>query len=419
MWYRPCSSWLRRGGPRPAGATRNESSALLCVTGTVTALSGDTRPPVERVTRPPDAGKSDGTAPSVGIPKVGTSDGELVRRVLAGDTGAYAALVARYRDRLGRYAVHMLGDRQDAEEALQDAFVRAHRSLARCDDPERFGAWLYGILVNRCRTTGGRAARRARLFVRDDAALSGVPLPSPAERAEWDDTVRWALGRLTPEYREAFLLKHVEDLEYEEMAQLTGSRPSFGHCPAGEHAQRQRKPRPGSFSSSWSRRARPAWRSSAISTIGTPRAPRCDRPRAAVPSGPRCCRCRPGAIATPSSSTAPAGSPIPRRRTRATTSSARRARSSPWVARDAAIPCGRGRAGRAARRDRGGAAAAVLALAASARDADLIDLRRAVERDIALGAAPTAATAAAMAGVFGADALHVNAGARDARPGRP
>src|SRR5438876_8492135 len=65
------------------------------------------------------------------------------------------------------------------------------------------------------------------------------------------------------------------------------------------------------------------------------------------------------------------------------------------------------------------AAAAVLALAASARDADLIDLRRAVERDIALGAAPTPATAAAMAGVFGADALHVNAGARDARPGRP
>src|SRR5438105_421247 len=183
MWYRPYSSWLRRGGPRPAGATRNESSALLCVTGTVTALSGDTRPPVERVTRPPDAGKSDGTAPSVGIPKVGTSDGELVRRVLAGDTGAYAALVARYRDRLGRYAVHMLGDRQDAEEALQDAFVRAHRSLARCDDPERFGAWLYGILVNRCRTTGGRAARRARLFVRDDAALSGVPLPNPAAAA--------------------------------------------------------------------------------------------------------------------------------------------------------------------------------------------------------------------------------------------
>src|SRR2546427_4695449 len=222
MWYRPCSSWLRRGGPRPAGATRNESSALLCVTGTVTALSGDTRPPVERVTRPPDAGKSDGTAPSVGIPKVGTSDGELVRRVLAGDTGAYAALVRRYRDRLGRDAVRLLGDREDAEEALQDAFVRGYRSLARCDDPERFGAWLYGILVNRCRTAGARAARRGRLFVRDETALNGAPLPSSMEGSEFDEVVRRALARLAPEHREAFLLKHVEDLEYEEMARLTG-----------------------------------------------------------------------------------------------------------------------------------------------------------------------------------------------------
>src|SRR5437763_15427612 len=139
MWYRPCSTRPRRGGPRRAGAMRNESSALLCATRTVTALSGDTRYPVERVTPPCDARSSDGTGPSVGIPKVGASDGDLVRRVLAGDPDAYAALVARYRDRLGRYAVHMLGDRQDAEEALQDAFVRAHRSLARRSEERRVG----------------------------------------------------------------------------------------------------------------------------------------------------------------------------------------------------------------------------------------------------------------------------------------
>src|SRR5207249_6374749 len=174
------------------------------------------------VTTPPDAGYCDAGGCPLGIDKVGASDGDLVRRVLAGDTGAYAALVARYRDRLGRYAVHVLGDRQDAEEALQDAFVRAYRSLARCDDPERFGAWLYGILVNRCRTTGGRAARRARLFVRNDAALSGVALPSPAERAEWDDTVRRALAGLAPEYRGGVLLKHRGGVEDEERGQLTG-----------------------------------------------------------------------------------------------------------------------------------------------------------------------------------------------------
>src|SRR5213078_472700 len=52
---------------------------------------------------------------SMGIHSVGTSDAALVRRVQAGDTGAYADLVARYRDRLGRYALHMLGNREDAE----------------------------------------------------------------------------------------------------------------------------------------------------------------------------------------------------------------------------------------------------------------------------------------------------------------
>ncbi len=152
--------------------------------------------------------------------RVGTSDAEIVRRVREGDTAAFAVLVARYRDRLGRYAMQMLGDREDAEEALQDAFVRAYRSLARYDDGERFGPWLFAILVNRCRTTGRRTARRHRIFVRDEVSLERAPAPTVPE---WDDTVRWALGRLAPGMREAFLLKHVEDLEYDEMSRLTGA----------------------------------------------------------------------------------------------------------------------------------------------------------------------------------------------------
>src|SRR3989442_6396696 len=157
----------------------------------------------------------------MGIHSVGTSDAALVRRVQTGDTGAYAGLVARYRDRLGRYALHMLGNREDAEEVLQDAFVRAYRSLARCDDPERFGAWLYGILVNRCRTAGARATRRARRFVHDPAALETAPLAGPDGQAEWDDTVRWAVARLPSESREAVLLKHVEEVEDEGIGRLT------------------------------------------------------------------------------------------------------------------------------------------------------------------------------------------------------
>src|SRR5207249_12292200 len=150
----------------------------------------------------------------MGIHNMGTSDAALVRRVRAGDAAAYADLVARYRDRLGRYALHMLGDREDAEEALQDSFVRAYRSLARCDDPARFGAWLYGILVNRCRTSGARAARRRRMFVRDADALHGAAHADQSDRLEWTDAVDRALARLAPESREACLLKHAEDLEY-------------------------------------------------------------------------------------------------------------------------------------------------------------------------------------------------------------
>jgi RNA polymerase sigma-70 factor (ECF subfamily) len=152
-----------------------------------------------------------------------TGDAEIVNRVRAGDTAAYAMLVARYRDRLGRYAVHMLGDREDAEEAVQDAFVRAYRSLARCDDGARFGPWLFGILVNRCRTAGRRSGRRRRTFIRDPVSLERASGPDAYERVEWEDTVRWALERLAPAMREAFLLKHVEDLEYEDISRLTGA----------------------------------------------------------------------------------------------------------------------------------------------------------------------------------------------------
>src|SRR2546430_606672 len=70
---------------------------------------------------------------------------------------------------------------------------------------------------------GPAPPRRARRFVHDPAALETAPLAGPDGRTEWDDTVRWALARLPSESREAFLLKHVEELEDEDMARLTGA----------------------------------------------------------------------------------------------------------------------------------------------------------------------------------------------------
>jgi RNA polymerase sigma-70 factor (ECF subfamily) len=134
--------------------------------------------------------------------------------------------VDRYRDRLGRYAVRMLGNTADAEEALQDAFVRAYRSLARCNDPERFGAWMFGILVNRCRTIGGQRGRRQRIVVYDEPALARASVDHTEDREALRAAIDWAVAQLSPTNREAFLLKHVEELSYDEMHEITGASTS-------------------------------------------------------------------------------------------------------------------------------------------------------------------------------------------------
>ena len=154
----------------------------------------------------------------------GESDAALVGRVLAGDTASYAGLVARYRDRLGRYAMRMLGNGADAEDALQETFVRGYRSLARCTDPERFGAWMFGILVNRCRTIGGQRARRQERVSENEPALARASVAHSEARDALREEIEWAVAQLSESHREAFLMKYVEDLSYEEMMELTGAK---------------------------------------------------------------------------------------------------------------------------------------------------------------------------------------------------
>ncbi len=153
-------------------------------------------------------------------------DGVLQRRVLSGETRVYAQLVDRYRERLGRYALRMLGDRDDAEDALQDTFIRAYRALGRCEGPGGFGPWIYGILVNRCRTHAAKRARTRDIMVRSEMELATTPVASSKGYDGLRDTIYRALQQLPAEQREAFLLKHVEDLSYEDMETVTGVRPA-------------------------------------------------------------------------------------------------------------------------------------------------------------------------------------------------
>lgn len=154
----------------------------------------------------------------------GASDAELIAAVLGGDIDSFAGLVRRHQDTCVRFAVRMLGSRVDADDVLQSAFMRAFRGLHGCKDPEHFGGWLYQIVVNECRTFASRQRRREQRFPSSAAAIEGAVAPGSEEEVDVDvgGHIERALGALPTEQREAFLLKHVEELTYEEMAEITG-----------------------------------------------------------------------------------------------------------------------------------------------------------------------------------------------------
>ena len=152
-------------------------------------------------------------------------DEPIVARARAGDERAFGLLVDRYYAECLRYAYRMLGDRTDAEEAVQDAMLRAHRSLGRYEERQRFRVWLLRILANRCRSIARkRAWRLQRLHWFQ--ALTPAREHAQTRTADWETELQRALAALPPILREAFLLKHVEELSYEEMKLITGSSES-------------------------------------------------------------------------------------------------------------------------------------------------------------------------------------------------
>lgn len=148
------------------------------------------------------------------------SDGVVVRRVLDGEVELYRVLVERYRERFGRHAVALVGDRDAAADAMQEAFIRAYDSLDRCREPDRFGSWFFRILTNQCHDTRDRVRGHADITEVDPPSAEATD--AELERNELGRMIDVALDELTPEQRDAFVMKHVDGRSYEEMAELTG-----------------------------------------------------------------------------------------------------------------------------------------------------------------------------------------------------
>ena len=168
-------------------------------------------------------------------PSVETSDVALVERCRTGDLNAFDVLVERHQSRIFNVCYWMLGNRDEAADASQDAFVRAFRSLANFRGDSAFGTWLHRIAIN---ATIDATARRKRAPLpyadlklsgedgaeRDDPEPDGSTQPNldPAHlavREERRAAVRNALAALPEHYRVVLVLFDIEGCSYEEIGQ--------------------------------------------------------------------------------------------------------------------------------------------------------------------------------------------------------
>lgn len=151
------------------------------------------------------------------------TDAQIVSLVLGGDTEAFGVLVDRYHERCVRLALHILGNREDAEDAVQESFLRAYRYLPGYHEREKFAAWLYRILVNQCRTTMARRERRVLPVAEWEWSSALCIEPAAAEQGALRDELARALAALAPDQREAVVLRFGDDLTYDEMSAITGA----------------------------------------------------------------------------------------------------------------------------------------------------------------------------------------------------
>jgi RNA polymerase sigma-70 factor (ECF subfamily) len=162
-------------------------------------------------------------------------DSLLIRLSIRGDRAAFGILVRRYQDRLYHTAYRLLGNADDAQDVVQDAFLNAYQSLHQFKGDSRFFTWLYRIAANSAislrRRDGRLAGHRAALATDSDGGRGAVDLrdesdagrPDRAlERAEEEKRLQRALDVLTSEHRAVLVLKEIEGHKYEAIAEILG-----------------------------------------------------------------------------------------------------------------------------------------------------------------------------------------------------
>lgn len=140
----------------------------------------------------------------------------LVGQCLTGDQAAMLSLVERFRGQVFGLCYRMLGQRQDAEDAAQETFVRVLKNLHRWDQARDFEPWLFAIAGNRCRTA--LATRKRRPAAESTVELLADDQPDNRPAQHLAEELHLALAKLREEYRQAFVLFHEQELSYADIA---------------------------------------------------------------------------------------------------------------------------------------------------------------------------------------------------------
>lgn len=166
-------------------------------------------------------------------------DDALIAQVREGSVDAWEVLMDRYTGKAYQIAFGILGQRDDAEEVTQDAFIRIYRALPKFRGDSEFSTWMYRIVVNQARNKYRWNKRRgAHLNISIDQELgpeegSGLTLDIPDRRktpdrqvifTEWEGEISREMAELPEVNREALILRNVKNLSYEEIARVLGCK---------------------------------------------------------------------------------------------------------------------------------------------------------------------------------------------------
>lgn len=157
---------------------------------------------------------------------------ELVRRAKQGDTLAYGELVQQQQTAVFNVAWRMFGRREDAEDAAQEAFIRAYKALGRFDETRPFAPWIKRITVNLCLNWLEAEKVRPQISAADMGAAKEDPpdmdawqhaAPTPEQtmvQQEQNFKLRQAILQLPPGYRAVIECRHFQEMRYDEMAEV-------------------------------------------------------------------------------------------------------------------------------------------------------------------------------------------------------